>query len=109
LRDLSGVILHITPENLSRFVLEKLAAISPAEAPAGGWHAGTGRADRGCREIRRDRSQLAQRSERACVLPKDSRKSDLEVELGIVVGPPGNIVGRTARDTGFRRRRYGAI
>jgi 2-keto-4-pentenoate hydratase/2-oxohepta-3-ene-1,7-dioic acid hydratase in catechol pathway len=43
------------------------------------------------------------------VLPKDSRKSDLEVELGIVVGSPGNIVGRTARDTGFGRRRYSAI
>jgi hypothetical protein len=33
LRDLSSVIADITPDNLSRSILEKLAAISPSKLP----------------------------------------------------------------------------
>ena len=97
---MSGVIPDITPEKLSRAVLEKLAAISPSKLPLVDGTTGLGVPIVTVGEVRRDRSQLCRPCHGAnlplpsepivfqkaitslsglndrLVLPKDSKKSD---------------------------------
>ncbi len=118
LRDLSGVIPDITPENLSRSVLEKLAAISPSKLPLvdgtprlGAPIAAVGKfvaiglnyADHAAEAnlplpsepivFQKAITSLSGPNDRV-VLPKHSKKSDWEVELGIVIGTRASYVER---------------
>jgi 2,4-diketo-3-deoxy-L-fuconate hydrolase len=117
LRDLSSVIADITPDNLSRSTLEKLAAISPSKLP---WVAGTrlgvplagvgkfvaiglNYADHAAEAnlplpsepivFQKAVTSLSGPND-SVILPRDSRKSDWEVELGIVIGTQASYVER---------------
>jgi 2-keto-4-pentenoate hydratase/2-oxohepta-3-ene-1,7-dioic acid hydratase in catechol pathway len=117
LRDLSGVIADITPDNLSRSTLEKLAAISPSKLPSvagarlGVPLAGVGKfiaiglnyADHAAEAnlplpsepivFQKAITSLSGPND-PVILPRDSRKSDWEVELGIVIGTQASYVER---------------
>jgi len=118
LRDLSGVVADITPENLSRSMLEKLAAISPSKLPlvdgaprlgvpiaaVGKFVAiGLNYADHAAEAnlplpsepivFQKAITSLSGPND-PVVLPKDSTKSDWEVELGIVIGTRASYVER---------------
>jgi 2,4-didehydro-3-deoxy-L-rhamnonate hydrolase len=118
LRDLSGVVADITPENLSRSMLEKLSAISPSKLPPvdgaprlGAPIAAVGKfvaiglnyADHAEEAnlplpsepivFQKAITSLSGPDDRV-VLPKDSTKSDWEVELGIVIGTRASYVER---------------
>ena len=118
LRDLSGVVADITPDNLSRSMLEKLSAISPSKLPPvdgaprlGAPIAAVGKfvaiglnyADHAEEAnlplpsepivFQKAITSLSGPDDRV-VLPKDSKKSDWEVELGIVIGTRASYVER---------------
>jgi 2-keto-4-pentenoate hydratase/2-oxohepta-3-ene-1,7-dioic acid hydratase in catechol pathway len=118
LRDLSGVVADITPDNLSRSMLEKLSAISPTKLPPvdgaprlGAPIAAVGKfvaiglnyADHAEEAnlplpsepivFQKAITSLSGPGDRV-VLPKDSKKSDWEVELGIVIGTRASYVER---------------
>src|ERR1700737_436023 len=117
LRDLSSVIADITPDNLSRSTLEKLAAISPSKLPSvasarlGVPLAGVGKivaiglnyADHAAEAnlplpsepivFQKAITSLSGPND-PVILPRNSRKSDWEVELGIVIGAQASYVGR---------------
>src|SRR5258706_15237262 len=118
LRDLSGVVADITPENLSRSMLEKLAAISPSKLPlvdgaprlgvpiaaVGKFVAiGLNYADHAAEAnlplpsepivFQKAITSLSGPND-PVVLPQDSTKSDWEVELGIVIGTRASYVER---------------
>jgi 2,4-didehydro-3-deoxy-L-rhamnonate hydrolase len=118
LRDLSGVVADITPDNLSRDVLEKLSTVSPSKLPKvdgvqrlGVPIAGVGKfvaiglnyADHAAEAnlplpsepivFQKAITSLSGPNDRI-VLPKDSKKSDWEVELGIVIGTRASYVER---------------
>jgi 2-keto-4-pentenoate hydratase/2-oxohepta-3-ene-1,7-dioic acid hydratase in catechol pathway len=117
LRDLSSVIADITPDNLSRSMLEKLAAVSPSKLPSvagarlGVPLAGVGKfvaiglnyADHAAEAnlplplepivFQKAITSLSGPND-PVILPKGSRKSDWEVELGIVIGTQASYVER---------------
>jgi 2,4-didehydro-3-deoxy-L-rhamnonate hydrolase len=117
LRDLSSVIADITPGNLSRSTLEKLAAISPSKLPSvagarlGVPLAGVGKfvaiglnyADHAAEAnlplpsepivFQKAITSLSGPND-PVILPRNSRKSDWEVELGIVIGTQASYVER---------------
>jgi 2,4-diketo-3-deoxy-L-fuconate hydrolase len=118
LRDLSGVVADITPDNLSRSMLEELSAISPSKLPPvdgaprlGAPIAAVGKfvaiglnyADHAEEAnlplpsepivFQKAITSLSGPDDRV-VLPKDSKKSDWEVELGIVIGTRASYVER---------------
>ena len=117
LRDLSSVIADITPDNLSRSMLEKLAAISPSMLPSvagarlGVPLAGVGKfvaiglnyADHAAEAnlplpsepivFQKAITSLSGPND-PVILPRGSRKSDWEVELGIVIGTQASYVER---------------
>ena len=118
LRDLSSVIADITPDNLSRSTLEKLAASLPVEAPVGRRRARLGVPLAGVGKFVAIGLNYADHAAEAnlplpsepivfqkaitslsgpndpVILPKGSRKSDWEVELGIVIGTQASYVER---------------
>ena len=118
LRDLSSVIADITPDNLSRSMLEKLAAISPSKLPSvagaprlGVPLAGVGKfvaiglnyADHAAEANLPLPSEpiVFQKAITSLSGPNDPsscrgtrRKSDWEVELGIVIGTQASYVER---------------
>jgi len=118
LRDLSDVVADITPGNLSRSTLQKIAAIAPSELPpvAGEPRLGVPVADVGKfiaiglnYADHAAEANLPLPSEPivfmkaitslsgpndVVVLPKGSKKSDWEVELGIVIGTRASYVER---------------
>jgi 2,4-didehydro-3-deoxy-L-rhamnonate hydrolase len=117
LRDLSSVIADITPGNLSRSTLEKLAAISPSKLPSvagarlGVPLAGVSKfvaiglnyADHAAEAnlplpsepivFQKAITSLSGPND-PVILPRNSRKSDWEVELGIVIGTQASYVER---------------
>jgi len=118
LRDLSGVVADITPENLSRSMLEKLAAISPSKLPlvdgaprlgvpiaaVGKFVAiGLNYADHAAEAnlplpsepivFQKAITSLSGPND-PVIMPRDSKKSDWEVELGIVIGTRASYVER---------------
>ena len=117
LRDLSSVIADITPDNLSRSMLEKLAAISPSKLPSvadarlgvplarvGKFVAiGLNYADHAAEAslplpsepivFQKAITSLCGPND-SVVLPKGSKKSDWEVELGIVIGTQASYAER---------------
>ncbi|MBR0950419.1 fumarylacetoacetate hydrolase family protein [Bradyrhizobium canariense] len=120
LRDLSDVVADITPANLSRSTLQKIAAIAPSELPLvtgeprlGVPVTGVGKfiaiglnyADHAAEAnlplpsepivFMKAITSLTGPND-AVVLPKDSKKSDWEVELGIVIGTRVSYVERSA-------------
>ena len=118
LRDLSGVVADITADNLSRSMLEKLAAVSRSKLPLvngasrlGVPIAGVGKfvaiglnyADHAAEAnlplpsepivFQKAITSLTGPND-PVVLPKDSTKSDWEVELGIIIGTRASYVER---------------
>ncbi|TWB93176.1 2-keto-4-pentenoate hydratase/2-oxohepta-3-ene-1,7-dioic acid hydratase in catechol pathway [Bradyrhizobium macuxiense] len=118
LRDLSDVIADVTPGNLSRPVLQKIAAIAPSTLPLvageprlGVPIAGVGKfiaiglnyADHAAEAnlplpsepivFQKAITSLSGPNDNV-VLPKGSEKSDWEVELGIVIGARASYVER---------------
>jgi 2-keto-4-pentenoate hydratase/2-oxohepta-3-ene-1,7-dioic acid hydratase in catechol pathway len=118
LRDLSGVVADITADNLSRSMLEKLAAVSTSKLPLvngasrlGVPIAGVGKfvaiglnyADHAAEAnlplpsepivFQKAITSLTGPND-PVVLPKDSTKSDWEVELGIIIGTRASYVER---------------
>jgi len=118
LRDLSNVIVDLTPANLSRSALQKIAAIAPSMLPLvageprlGAPIAGVGKfvaiglnyADHAAEAslplpsepivFQKAITSLSGPND-PVVMPKDSRKSDWEVELGIVIGTRASYVER---------------
>ena len=118
LRDLSNVIVDLTPTNLSRSALQKIAAIAPSMLPLvageprlGAPIAGVGKfvaiglnyADHAAEAslplpsepivFQKAITSLSGPND-PVVMPKDSRKSDWEVELGIVIGTRASYVER---------------
>lgn len=118
LRDLSDVVADITPANLSRSTLQKIAAIAPFELPLvtgeprlGVPVAGVGKfiaiglnyADHAAEAnlplpsepivFMKAITSLSGPND-VVVLPKGSTKSDWEVELGIVIGTRASYVAR---------------
>ena len=117
LRDLSSVIADITPDNLSRSMLEKLAAVSPSKLPSvagarlGVPLAGVGKivaiglnyADHAAEAnlplpsepivFQKAITSLSGPND-PVILPRGSRKSDWEVELGVVIGTQASYVER---------------
>ena len=120
LRDLSDVVADITPDNLSRSALEKLAAVSPSNLPLVGGEprlavpiAGVGKfiaiglnyADHAAEAdlplpsepivFQKAITSLSGPND-SVVLPKGSKKSNWEVELGIVIGTRASYIERAA-------------
>jgi 2,4-didehydro-3-deoxy-L-rhamnonate hydrolase len=117
LRDLSSLIADITPDNLSRSMLENLAAVSPSKLPSvagarlGVPLAGVGKfvaiglnyADHAAEAnlplpsepivFQKAITSLGGPND-PVILPKGSRKSDWEVELGVVIGTQASYVER---------------
>ena len=58
LRDLSGVVEHVTSEHLSDKGLAKLAKINPESLPLVAGNAAPGRAVSGHQQVHRDRAEL---------------------------------------------------
>lgn len=118
LRDLSSVVADITPDNLSRSMLEKLAAMSQSKLPRvdsasrlGVPIAGVGKfiaiglnyADHAAESnlplpsepivFQKAITSLSGPNDHV-VLPKFSKKSDWEVELGIIIGTRASYIER---------------
>jgi 2,4-didehydro-3-deoxy-L-rhamnonate hydrolase len=118
LRDLSNVVADITPDNLSRSALEKLASVSPSKLPlvdstqrlgmpiasVGKFVAiGLNYADHAAEAnlplpsepivFQKAITSLGGPND-PVILPKGSKKSDWEVELGIVIGTRASYVER---------------
>jgi 2-keto-4-pentenoate hydratase/2-oxohepta-3-ene-1,7-dioic acid hydratase in catechol pathway len=118
LRDLSDVIPDVTPANLSRSALQKIAAIAPSTLPLVAGEPRLGVPIGGVGKFIAIGLNYADHATEAnlplpsepivfqkaitslsgpndvVVLPKDSKKSDWEVELGIVIGTRASYVER---------------
>ncbi|KJC59572.1 2-hydroxyhepta-2,4-diene-1,7-dioate isomerase [Bradyrhizobium sp. LTSPM299] len=118
LRDLSDVVADITPANLSRSTLQKIAAITPSELPLVTGEPRLGVPVTGVGKFIAIGLNYADHAAEAnlplpsepivfmkaitslsgpndvVVLPKGSKKSDWEVELGIVIGTRASYVER---------------
>jgi 2,4-didehydro-3-deoxy-L-rhamnonate hydrolase len=118
LRDLSDVVADITPANLSRSTLQKIAAIAPSELPLVAGEPRLGVPVAGVGKFIAIGLNYADHAAEAnlplpsepivflkaitaltgpndvVVLPKGSKKSDWEVELGIVIGTRASYVER---------------
>ncbi|MHC2676976.1 2,4-diketo-3-deoxy-L-fuconate hydrolase [Bradyrhizobium diazoefficiens] len=119
LRDLSDVVADITPGTLSRSTLQKIAAVIPTELPLVAGEPRLGVPVAGVGKFIAIGLNYADHAAEAnlplpsepivfmkaitsltgpndvVVLPKDSKKSDWEVELGIVIGARASYVERS--------------
>jgi 2,4-didehydro-3-deoxy-L-rhamnonate hydrolase len=118
LRDLSDVVADITPANLSRSTLQKIAAVAPSDLPLVAGEPRLGVPVAGVGKFIAIGLNYADHAAEAnlplpsepivflkaitsltgpnddVVLPKGSKKSDWEVELGIVIGTRASYVER---------------